>query len=114
MSSAGDLLDQASAMLAAPTAHSNRMACWIARAALEAAVDELLDARQCQAPEACMRSRLSVLQVAYLDDPALVVQAEYAWHNLSSVCHHHAFELTPSGPEVRHLIDVAAGLTPER
>lgn len=57
-----------------------------------------------------MRSKLTVLQVAYEQDPDVVLQAEYAWNALSRACHHHAFELTPSGSEVRHVIDLVAAL----
>jgi hypothetical protein len=57
-----------------------------------------------------MRSKLTVLQVAYEQDPDVVLQAEYAWNALSLACHHHAFELTPAGGEVRHVIDVVAAL----
>jgi hypothetical protein len=60
-----------------------------------------------------MRSKLTVLQVAYEQDhPDVAVRAEYAWNGLSQVCHHHAFELTPPASEVRHLIGLVAALLP--
>ena len=111
MSDSAALLTQASAVLADATPYSNRAACWIARAALESAVDELLVSRQRTATDATMRSKLTVLQVACASDqPDLAVRAEYAWSGLSQACHHHAFELTPAGSEVRHLIELVAGL----
>ena len=112
MSEATDLLDQASSVLARPAAYSNRAACWIARAALECAVDSLLTARGRTAPGATMRSKLSVLQVAYHNDADREApsHADYAWARLSQVCHHHAFELSPTASEVHHLIDLVRSL----
>lgn len=105
MSSPASLLEQASAVLDGATdAHSNRAACWIARAALEKAVDDLLTAQQRSAPDASMRSKLTVLQVAFEQDNDVPARAEYAWSRLSQACHHHAFELSPNATEVRHLI----------
>jgi hypothetical protein len=112
VSSPGPLLDQASAVLeGASDAHSNRAACWIARAALESAVDDLLDTQQRSAPDASMRSKLTVLQVAFAQDSDVPARAEYAWNRLSQACHHHAFELAPTATEVRHLIGLVAGLS---
>ena len=108
MSTPGFLLDQASAVLHGSAAHSNRAACWIARAALEQAVDDLLAARRLGADEATMRSKLTVLQVAFEQDSDIPAQAEHAWSRLSQACHHHAFELAPSATEVRHLIELVA------
>lgn len=110
MSDSEELLRQASSVLAEATAYSNRAACWIGRAALEGVVDDLLVAYQRDAPDATMRSKLTVLQVAYEQDPDVVMRAEYAWNRLSQACHHHAYELTPAGSEVRHLLDLVATL----
>jgi hypothetical protein len=106
------LLEQASAVLAEATPYSNRAACWIARAALESTVDDLLAGRERSAPDATMRSKLAVLQVAYEQDPEVAIRAEYAWNGLSQACHHHAFELTPASSEVRHMIELVASLMP--
>lgn len=111
MSAAETLLAQATSVLADSTPHSNRAACWIARAALERVVVDLLAQQNRDAPEATMRSKLTVLQVALqTDDPNLPVVAEYAWSGLSRACHHHAFELTPPVSEVQHLIDLVREL----
>ena len=104
------LLAQASSVLEEATGHSNRGACWIARAALESAVDELLDTMNAPAPDATMRSKLTVLQVASGVDSPIPGQADYAWNGLSRACHHHAFELSPTATEVRHLIAVVSEL----
>jgi hypothetical protein len=107
------LLEQASTVLAEATANSNRAACWIARAALESAVDDLINARHRSAPDATMRSKLTVLQVAYEQDSDVAVRAEYAWNGLSQTCHHHAFQLGPTATEVHHLIQLVATLIRE-
>jgi hypothetical protein len=106
VSTAAALLQQASSVLNSPSGHSNRMACWIARTALEAAVDNLLGARQRSAPSATMRSKLTVLQVACGPDDEIAARAHYAWTGLSVACHHHAFELAPTATEVRHFISL--------
>lgn len=110
MSDSQALLEQASAVLGEATPYSNRAACWLARASLESTVDDLLAVRHRSAPEATMRSKLAVLQVAYEQHPEVAVRAEYAWNGLSRACHHHAFELTPAGSEVQYLIDLVATL----
>ncbi|QTX05671.1 hypothetical protein [Agromyces archimandritae] len=91
--------------------HSLRMACWIARNALEKVVDELLEMKDAAAPGANMRTRLVALEVLYrVDDAAIALRAEYAWSRLSNACHFHAFELTPSLAEVRSLVELVADL----
>lgn len=57
-----------------------------------------------------MRSKLTVLQVAFGPDDALPARAGYAWSGLSQACHHHAFELAPTVSEVRHLIQLVGTL----
>jgi hypothetical protein len=47
-----------------------------------------------------MRSRLIVIRALYDEETAAL--AEIAWTGLSSLCHHHAFELTPTVTEARH------------
>jgi hypothetical protein len=102
------LLDQASKVLQESAAHSNRAACWIARSALEHAVDDLLEAKRLSANDATMRSKLTLLQVAYEQDNDVPALADQAWHRLSQACHHHAFELAPSATEVQHLMQLVA------
>jgi hypothetical protein len=111
MSTAESLLEQASSVLAKGNVHSNRAACWIARAALESAVDDLLANRSREAPTATMRSKLTVLEVAFeKEDASVPTLAEYAWSGLSRASHHHAFELTPPFSEVQHLIGLVRQL----
>lgn len=103
--SAATLVEQAQTLLDGNAPERNRMACWLARAALEAALRERLDARGRPSGAASMRSVLTCFEVAYADAPALVDGAEHAWAGLSNACHHHAFELSPTAAEAQRLID---------
>lgn len=49
-----------------------------------------------------MRSKLTVLEVAYAQDPEVPALAGYAWSGLSRASHH-AFEFTPAAAEVQYL-----------
>lgn len=104
------LLHQAATVLEEAAPHSNRVACWIARAALESAVEDRLNRMHAPAPNATMRSKLTVLEVAAGEGSPIPAQAEYAWSGLTRACHHHAFELSPTLGEVRHLISVVEEL----
>lgn len=81
--------------------YGNRAACWIARAALESAVDDLLVDRKSAAPAATTRSKLTVLEVANAQNPEVHALAGYVWSGLSRASHH-GFELTPAAAEVQH------------
>jgi threonine dehydrogenase-like Zn-dependent dehydrogenase len=52
---------------------------------------------------------LICLTVVYRDNPVLVGGLANAWDQLSRACHHHAYELTPTTAEVRHLISRLRG-----
>ena len=74
-----------------------RAACLLTRQALEQVVDALLAERRLGCPAAGMRVRLICLAQAYTGEPREVAyRAETAWRLLSSACHHHAYELSPS------------------
>lgn len=103
--SAASLLDEAQAVLDGSAPERNRMSCWLARAALEMAVRDRLEARNRPPGTASMRSLLTCIEVAYADDPALIDRSEHAWAGLSNACHHHAFQLTPTAEEAQRLID---------
>lgn len=99
------LLSQAQAVLDGAAPGRNRMACWIARSALEDAVRARLEDRGLNAGDGSMRSLLTCFEVAYATDPQLVDSATHAWAGLSNACHHHAFELAPTAVEAQRLID---------
>ena len=108
------LLTLARAQLDAGDAGSNRRACWLARSAMEEALDSLLRERGVDTgPLASTRAKLSCLEVAYDDEPGLAARAQYAWTRLSEACHHHAYELSPTALEARDLLDAVSRLTDE-
>lgn len=104
------LLDRALAQLAVHEAHSTRRACWLARAALEQLVVELLTARGIGPQTMSERAKLSCLEGAYTDHRDMVAGIEYAWSRLSEACHQHAYELTPTHQEAGHLVGLVGKL----
>ncbi|WP_170092328.1 hypothetical protein [Mycobacteroides abscessus] len=98
------LLTRAGALLESPdraaVGNSARLAAFLARQAVE----DLIDAR-CAALTGVQviigtaRAKLAVLKS--LDTtPAGPVLID-AWHQLTGFCHHHAYQLSPTVPEVR-------------
>jgi len=77
---------------------------------LETAVDDLLSDKNCAADRATMRSKLTILQIAFASRADVAERAEYAWSRLSRACHHHAYELSPSVVEVGHLLQLVRHL----
>ena len=109
-----DLIELAREHRAAPGPHANRMACWLARSALEDAVNTLLAEQGIDVgKDASTRSRLTCLEVAFEDRPELVSGVEYAWSRLSEACHQHAFQLSPTHSEALHLLDLVERLSGE-
>lgn len=107
MNSAAALLDRAREVHAGAGTSSTRIACWIARAALEAAVADLIRAKELDPGDrSSMRSRLSCVQSLYGNRPQIVEAAEFAWAGLSQACHQHAFQLDAVPSEVAHLMDL--------
>lgn len=105
------LLDLATAQLVAGDAHASRRAAWLARSAMEERLDALLAARGVDpGPRASTRSKLSCLEAAYADEPGLAGRAQYTWSRLSEACHQHAYQLSPTHAEVRHLLESVAAL----
>lgn len=85
-----------------PRASRSRVAALFARCAAE----DLVEARWRAAGlglEGCsMRVTLAVLGTRF---PDWTAPLSLAWVRLSDACHQHAYELAPSGAEVRHLMD---------
>lgn len=105
------VLDKARQQLESAGPYSLRRACWLARAALESVIADLLTIRGVTADRASERAKLSCLEGIYIDDRALVHKAEYAWSRLSEACHQHAYQLEPTYAEVRHLVRLVEELT---
>lgn len=95
------LLTEARRVLDQGTRQGNRMAAWLARAACENAIRAHLDARGLDTGRASMKSQLICLEAL---DPELARRSESVWSQLSGACHHHAYDLAPTGPEVAGLI----------
>lgn len=107
-----DLLDLAEAQLLSPRPHSNRMACWLARSAMEEVIDNLLVAADLHPGEwASARSKLTCLEVAY-EDSAIPGKVQYAWSRLSDACHQHAYQLSPTYSETKHLVELVRSVSP--
>lgn len=93
--------------LAGTEGNAARLAAVLARQALEVTVLERCRAVGADIERASMRSRLVILRA--LGDPAVAIQAASAWHNLSGACHRHAYELSPSVPEIHtQCVSIAA------
>lgn len=105
------LLANADAQLELDKPLAVRRACWLARAALEELVLELLGAKGIEAEEASERSKLACLEGAYASDRDLTFRAEFAWNRLSEACHQHAYQLAPTYYEVKDLIRLVADLS---
>jgi hypothetical protein len=104
------LLEKASHQLESAGPYSLGRACWLARAALEGVIVDLLKVKGVAADRASERAKLSCLEGIYVDDRDLVYKAEYAWSRLSDACHQHAYQLAPTYPEVRHLVGLVEEL----
>lgn len=78
------------------------MAAWLARAACENAVLDALCSHGLDVARGTMRSQLICLESV---DPDLARRSESVWSQLSGACHHHAYDLAPTGPEVAGLIE---------
>lgn len=84
-----------------------RAAAIIARAAVEAMIDDYWQAR---APGVldCLAVRSKMLCLpTYLGDPELAHDVYQLWAVLSSACHRHAYELEPTAGELERWIDKA-------
>lgn len=108
--SAPAILEQARAVLDGLSPSRTRLACWLARSALEESVRDLLIAKGCPPGGANMASQLSCLEIAYQDDSQVADRAEFAWARLSNACHQHAFELSPTASEAINLVEIVAAL----
>lgn len=81
----------------------------LARQALEDAIDEFWTRRAPGMEHASGRSRLVSLRF-YIDDPTLARLAEHTWCTLSDATHHHAYDLAPTGVELRSWLDTVADI----
>lgn len=87
-----------------PGGRAARAAAVVSRQALEQVVagrcDELVSGLEWPS----MRSQLILLRE--IGDSEIGRKAQIAWDGLSRACHHHAYELQPTGDEVRGLANL--------
>ena len=76
-----------------------RAAAFLARQALEDALDQLWDRNLPDMRYASRSSQLACLGYA-TPDRELTDGIKAAWHALSRACHHHHYELAPTAPEL--------------
>ena len=115
MTSPEALLSMARGLLDAP--HSRipvplrtRAAAFLARQALEAALDDYWKARGLPLDRCPMRAQLVCLrEYAPADDASTASAFEQTWATLSRACHHHPYELTPTIAELRPAIALLEG-----
>lgn len=71
----------------------------LARQALEQAIDRLWEDKGLALAGCPARAQLLCLP-AYVGDARLAARIAETWGELSDACHHHAYELAPSGAEL--------------
>ena len=98
------LLARAEALLAAPEAtavgNSARLAAFLARQAVE----DLIDARcasLCGLPIVGGTTKAKLAVLKSLDPTPAGAALVGTWHQLTGFCHQHAYQLSPTVPEVR-------------
>ena len=66
-------------------------------------------ARHLPGAERC-NARAQLLCLRHLIDHDEALAVEHAWVGLSRACHHHAYELPPTAPELSARLDTIEGL----
>jgi hypothetical protein len=86
-----------------------RAAALLARQAIETA---LLEFWLVRAPglEWCSTHAQLLCLPEYVRDREIAESASYAWTRLSRICHHHPYELLPTGAELRVLLETTRRL----
>lgn len=84
-----------------------RAAALLGRQALERALNAYWERRAPGVQHVSGRAQLLCLP-NYLSDQELAGDIAYAWSALSMVCHHHAYNLGPAEPELRHYLEIVA------
>ena len=88
-----------------------RVSAILGRQALEIALDQLWTRAAPGVENASGRAQLVCLP-EYVD-AELAGRVRYAWHALSTACHHHAYELPPIASELNGWLDDVEALTDE-
>jgi hypothetical protein len=107
MTTPEQLLDEAAKLIDSPAGGTAgawpKAAAVLARQALELSVRERLVRVDPTLERASMRSQLTCLRAIAKDTDA-AASASLAWSRLSTACHYHPYELTPSASELRALL----------
>lgn len=85
-----------------------RAAALLTRQALEQLIDATLASRIPDLNGVSMRVKLACL--TELTDPAAAHEAAWLWARLSTACHHHPYDLAPTGAELTEWITRVATL----
>ena len=88
-----------------------RVAAILARQALEMALDQLWYAIEPGVENATRRAQL--ICIPEYVNTELAQRVTYAWHGLSSACHHHAYDLPPVAAELNGWLSDVAELVDE-
>jgi hypothetical protein len=105
----GHARDVLEGTVSVPRGQSARLSSFLTRQALEEVVHELCHAKGDRLDHPVrMRSRLIFIRARY--DGATAALAEIAWSRLCEACHHHAYDLTPTVTEARHLLSLVSKL----
>lgn len=86
-----------------------RAAALLARQALESALDDFWALEAPGVDKASTRAQLLCLR-DYADEQT-AERAAHAWYALTRACHHHAYDLPPTGAELTNWIDDVAAVT---
>jgi hypothetical protein len=100
-----------------PAARAPRAAALLARCAVESYIDDELDRqlgpRGLDHTKAGGSTRVKLVALTVLKGRDSVADLDWCWNTLSTACHHHAYELSPTHHEVEHLIQrVSLAVTP--
>ena len=92
--------------------HGNRVQGWprvvavLGRHAIEEALRQYWALRE-PGLELCSGRAQMLCLTVYLRDRDLALETFAAWSDLSRTCHHHPYEVAPTGDELRSLLDTA-------
>lgn len=113
MSLSGSLVEWARAVLNHPelgvVGAWPRAAALLGRQALEEGIDDFWRRNLPTMKSASRTTQLACLD-QYLADFDLVSGVRVAWAALSRACHHHAYELSPTAPELDHWLATVESL----
>jgi hypothetical protein len=97
-----------------PPSRASRAAALFARCALESLIDADIDRQVAllglRRDDAGSSTRVRLICLAALSDRARAAEINACWNTLSTLCHHHAYELSPTHHEVADLVDRVAAM----